>query len=368
MKTVICTLITLLLLINLSMSAVYEARNSDDVDFFLDHNPEENGALLFYNSKEENLPQVKNNLESVLSIYKNYGEQGRSEEEWVKKLNDKVHIMRIDVSSIDNARSVKEYRVGQTPLVVLLANTTTLFEEVVDRETFAHIKEIYVEEQKKAEAKAAAAGKTEAPSSVFPDAEYVHNKNGQATQNGTDADVAKKAQKAAEDAKKAAEDALKALQEATKAFEQHSKIEQARQEAEQAKKVAEKAQKDLEEAKKMIADHLADDKKTEGSKTSTAGDDEKCDSGTGATKPSSGGQSKAFSTGQSQAPPTGQGLVAPPGYTIEYIPVIKNALTGQPVQQPNSQQQPSITYRQPTSSSYTTVPSTSTKSGKFSII
>jgi hypothetical protein len=91
-------ILALVLILAVANAAVYEARNSDDVDFFLEHNPEENGALLFYNGDESDIPDVQSNIDSVLSIYKNIGEEGRSEEDWVNKLQDKVHLMQIDVA------------------------------------------------------------------------------------------------------------------------------------------------------------------------------------------------------------------------------------------------------------------------------
>jgi hypothetical protein len=254
--------ILILALICIANAAVYEARNSDDVDFFLEHNPEENGSLLFYNKAESTKPEVTSAIQSVLSIFKNIGEEGRADEAWVDKLQDKVHIMQIDVSNVDNMRVVKEFKVGQTPFLVLLENGNSLMQEVADDETYEHIAEIYIGKQNAAEAaaKKAVDQASITPSSVFPDADYTHkandDKNAQAS-----IEAAQKAQKSAQDAQKAADEALKALQDARKAFDQHTKLESLKREAEDAKRKAEDAKKQLDEAKKLIADHLADDAK-----------------------------------------------------------------------------------------------------------
>ena len=121
-----------LILVCITNAAVYEARNSDDVDFFLEHNPDQNAALLFYNEADSDTEEVKVATDSVLSIFKNVGEEGRSTEDWVNQNNDKVHLMLINESNIDNARIVKEFKVGQTPLIVLLDNGKTLMQEVGD--------------------------------------------------------------------------------------------------------------------------------------------------------------------------------------------------------------------------------------------
>ena len=323
-------------------AAIYEARNSDDVDFFLEHNPEQNSALLFYNSDENDIQEVQRNIDSVLSIFKNIGEEGRSTEDWVDSLNDRVHLMKVDVLDIDNTRIVKSFRVGHTPFVSFFKDGTPILEEVIDQKTFDNIKEIYQAEQhekeaKEAEEKRKADSESKTPSSVFPDAEYVHNQEEPTPEEEYEAskesiEAAKKAQEAAEGAKKAAEEALKALKEAKKAFEQQAKLDKLKKEAEKAKEKAEKASKELEEAKKQIADHLAQD-----GKNSTQGNTSEINQ---------------------QNQDGSQALVPPPGYTIEYIPVYRPIDAGE--SEPNSQnnpQKPVTLYGAPKNSQPRRVPS-----------
>lgn len=329
-------LILHIFILSFVLGAVYEARNSDDVDFFLEHNPEKNTAILFYNSKED-IKEVNDNIDLILSIYKNVGEEGRAKEDWVDKLNDKVHIMKVDVGSLDNARIVKEFKVGQTPLVSLLEDDRAILEEVVDKDTFEHIKEIYVaqikaKEKEEQEKKAKETENQEPTSSIFPDAEYTHNQQTPESQyesSQESIEAAKKAQEAAEAAKKAAAEALSSLKEAKKAFEKQAQLDKLKEEAENARKEAEKANKELEEAKKQIADHLAQDL-----------DDSKKDSqGTNQNN----NQNSANKAGSSQAGGNNSGqktseenqLTAPPGYTIDYIPVFK------PIDQDKTQKAPS---------------------------
>ena len=341
--------IVILALICIANAAVYEARNSDDVDFFLEHNPEENGALLFYNKPDSTKPEVANAIDSVLSIFKNVGEEGRANEEWVDKLNDKVHIMQIDVSDVDSARVVKDFKVGQTPFLVLLDKGKSLMQEVADAETFEHIKEIYVGQQnaKEAAAKKAADQASVTPSSVFPDAESVHKSNDPSKDAQASVEAAQKAQKAAQEAQKAADEALKALQEARKAFDQHTKLEALKREAEEAKKKAEEAKKQLDEAKKQIADHLADDAKKNsqngqqnqgGNNNQNQGESNNQNQGGnnnqgGYNNQNQGGQqnNQGYNQGSQQngqgsqqgAQPNFPKVTPPPGYTVDYVPVLK---------------------------------------------
>jgi hypothetical protein len=296
-----------IVLVCIANAAIYEARNSDDVDFFLEHNPDENGALLFYNKADADKKEVKIVTDEVLSIFKNVGEEGRSTEEWVNKNNDKIHLMLIDASNIDIARIVKDFKVGQTPLIVLLDNSKTLMQEIVDKETFDHIKEIYVEKQNKVgAAKNLAADKgSVTPSSVFPDADYTHKVDSNAIASD---EAAQKAQNAAKDAQKSAKEANKSLEDTKKAFEQHNTLDRLRKEAEEAKKLAEDAKKELDETKKMIADHLANDAKDKKKDQTNSKQDTKKKDQTSSQK---GGQ------------PDYTKVEPPPGYTVDYVPVLK---------------------------------------------
>ena len=99
--------------------AVYEARSSEDVVFYLAHNPEENGALMFYDlNQEKNDEDVTERVNKILGIFKNIGEEGRSTEDWVNSLNDKVHLMRINAKSSENSKIVDEYKV-QSILIII---------------------------------------------------------------------------------------------------------------------------------------------------------------------------------------------------------------------------------------------------------
>lgn len=203
------------------------------------------------------------NVEDVLSIFKNTGEEGRSTEEWVNQLDDRVHIMKVDASTLDNARAVKDYRVGRTPLVVIMDKGRTVLQEIVDTETFDHVKEVY--QAKLAADDYGTAGYSSQPEfTTTPTASFsgsTSSNSGQSSQATIDAAV--RAQRAAEEAQRAAEESLKTLRAAQIAFEDQRKIEAAKREAEDARKIAEQAQKELEEAKKLIAIHLAEDAKKE---------------------------------------------------------------------------------------------------------
>jgi len=256
-------------------------------------------------------------MDSVESIYKNIGEEGRSTEPFVDKLNDKVHLMRIDVSNIDNARIVRDFRIGTTPFVSVMENQAPVLEEVVDHQTYERLRDHY-EDQQARERQALtqsvvqpmqqADQSTYTRSDVFPDADYTHfpqmtasdyEANRQSIEaNKQSIEAAEKAQKAAEDAQKAAEQALNHLNEARRALEKQNMLDKLKREAEEARKQAEEASKELEKARDEIAKHLAEEKKAEEDKAKQEQEN----------KQQNGSQDQ---------------ITTPDGYTIEYVPVLK---------------------------------------------
>ena len=199
MLKIMILIVSFLFTLSFVNSALYEARNSDDIDFFLAHNPEENGALMFYDPNQEQDAEIAKSVDKAVGVFRNIGEEGRSEEEWVDSLNDKVHLMRIDATNVDNARSVNDFRVSTTPLLFLLDNGDIQLMEIVNSKTYDHIKDFYQEKIRKRQ-------------------ENEENNDGNGDEND---ELLKTAQKAADEAKQAAAQAIKALEEAKKALEDH---------------------------------------------------------------------------------------------------------------------------------------------------
>ena len=239
-------------------------------------------------------------MDQVLSVFKNIGEEGRSKEEWVNTLNDKVHLMRIDATNLDNARSVDDYKIQETPLLVLLDNGSIELMEILSEKTPDHIKDFY---QAKAAEKEAAK---------------------KAGSSDTDKAI-ESAMQAASDAKKAASDAQKALDEARKAFEDHMKEHKANE-------------------------TKADEKKNGGQDNGT------CQGGNNQNQQQNGQQQNGQQqngqqqngqqqngqqqNGQQQNGQQQQGsqqneqYQAPPGYQIDYVPVyrkIEDAVAPRPI-------------------------------------
>jgi hypothetical protein len=228
--------------------------------------------MIFYSPNDEKDSKVSERVNKILSVYKNIGEQGRSEEEWVNTLNDKVHLMRVDVTELDNARSVSDYKVSETPLVVLLDKDNIEFMEILSDKTYDHVKDFYApdfvsKEEAEAQAKAEAKAKNQAEDRA----------NDQAIAYAT---------KAANDAKKSATDAQRSLAEAKKAFEDH------------------------------IKEHHDND---EDSKKDAKKDIKKDGSDNDDSLPSEGNKNQQQNS-QPGSQPSGE-LQAPPGYTIDYVPV-----------------------------------------------
>jgi hypothetical protein len=279
------------LLLSFACGAVYEARNSDDVDFFLAHNPEENGAIMFYDPNQEKDTKVSQQVDQVLGVFKNIGEEGRSEEDWVNSLNDKVHLMRVDATNADNARSVNDYRVSATPLLILLDYGDIQLMEIVGSKTFAHVKDFYAAKAEAAKAEAEAAG-------------------------GVSDEAIKSAQQAADDAKKAAEDAQKALEEAKKQFEEHMK----------------EHEKDNDSANKTDSGDNdqcpTSNGQNQGGNQNQQSQGSNQQQGSNQAQQNQGGNQQNQSGNQQQGGSQQQGgqqanAGVPPGYQIDYIPMLR---------------------------------------------
>ena len=143
MKSIIGVVLLLVLCAFIANASVYEGTNADDVRLFLKNNPDENGALMFYDPFQEQLdPQVVRDVEKVIGIFLNIGEEGRSTESWVNSLNDKAHLMRVDALNPYTQDAVKDFHCTETPFLVLLDKGNVIFEEVVGKGTYDHVKDI----------------------------------------------------------------------------------------------------------------------------------------------------------------------------------------------------------------------------------
>ena len=252
--SVSCYLVLVIALLCTVRSSVYEANSSEDVDFFLAHNPDENGALMFYDEVQESSnPEIGEYVKKVIGIFLNIGEEGRSKDEWVNTLNDKAHLMRVNAFDKDNADAVKKFKVSKTPLVVLLDNGKAIFQEEVGEATYENIKAVLYkpkdtkkEDTKKEEPKKEQPKKEETPKDDKKDADNTTD-----VVDAAEADL-KKAKEISDKAKKQVEDATKELNNAKKQMVEYSKVEEAKKKADEAKKAADEAMKKYQEAKKSM--------------------------------------------------------------------------------------------------------------------
>ena len=252
----------------MSKEAVYESQNSEDIDFFLSNNPEDNSAIMFYNpvqegSDEETLEMVK----KVIGIFLNIGEEGRSEEDWINGLNDKVHLMRVDTLNPDHSEVVKDYKVTHTPLIILFEKSDILYQEVLHEKSYDHIKDILmdkIEERQGAnncttnatDSNSTDSNSTDSNStdtnSTTPDGDSGTGANSTNSTNSEPNYSDEILHDEIEQASKAADEALKELNDLRETFEQYLKVEQAQKEADDAKKRAEEAEKQLEQVTKQL--------------------------------------------------------------------------------------------------------------------
>ena len=126
-------------------ATVFEAETSEDVDLFLEDFSEETIALMFYDSSENNEEQKTwfSTLSSrILGVFMSEDQYGRSTEDWVEMFDDKLHLMRIDVSNKENSRSKEEFNINDAPYIILMEDRRTELREKMDDETYDHIKDL----------------------------------------------------------------------------------------------------------------------------------------------------------------------------------------------------------------------------------
>ena len=271
-------------------ATVYESNTSDDVEFFLEENPNENIALLFYSEEKDIDPEWVTNIANIEGIFKS-AEEGGSDEAWVKDLNGQVQMMRINVSDKNNKESVEVFKVNETPFIIIFDNGIPIFDGVVNSKSFPLVKDKLLsrivkknDSISKQEVNQASSNEYKEPSpqqtqKAKDDSEVVR-KVAQATnaeiasnldeyeesspspqQIQKAIDDSEAAKKAAQEAERISDQAFKDLQESRRAFDNVMRVDYAKREEENAKEMVERVKKDFEKAKKAIADHLADDAK-----------------------------------------------------------------------------------------------------------
>lgn len=271
-------LVLIIALLCTVQGSVFEAKAADNVDFFLKDNPDENKALMFYDTAQESKnPEVVESVKKVVSVFLGDGEDGKSTEEWVKNLKDKVNLMR--VSTADCKAAAEKFKVSKTPFIVLFDKEKPIFKEEVNENTFDNIKAVLdkpAEEPKKDEPKPEDKPKEadkpkeepkpedkpkevekpkEAEKPKDEDKDDDSNNSGKDVVDEAEEDL-KKAKEMSDKAKKQVEEATKELNNAKKQMLEYSKVEDAKKKAEDAKKAADEALKKYEDAKKQMDDKI----------------------------------------------------------------------------------------------------------------
>lgn len=127
---------------------VFEAQLSDDVDFFINHEPESNVAIIFYDEVQEVASKdITNKVDKIIGVFIAQGEDRRTDEPWVDTLNDSVNLMRVDAFKAENAEIVKIFQVKATPYLVLFRDGQTFSEEVVNDKTFDKVKQFLLQKK-----------------------------------------------------------------------------------------------------------------------------------------------------------------------------------------------------------------------------
>jgi hypothetical protein len=128
-----------------AQAVVFEAETSEDVDIFLDDFQDQTIGLLFYDSSKDNAEQQNwfSSLSSrILGIFMSRDQYGRSTEDWVEMFDDKLHLMRIDLTKGENIRAKNDFNINDDPYLVLMDQRRTVLREKVSDETYDHVKDL----------------------------------------------------------------------------------------------------------------------------------------------------------------------------------------------------------------------------------
>lgn len=204
-------------------------------------------------------------------------------------LDDKVHILRIDVSKKENSGAVAEYKVKYTPLLIILDQGDIQLMEVISENTFEHVKDIY-QIQKEKEEKGGSKGGSKDGSN---DSQHISD------------EVLQSAKKAADDAKKAATDAKNALKEARKILSDHLAKDKAEDEKSSKDDKAKKGSNDSKDSSNT--NNNKNQEKLQGKKDTDNKNECKLDN----------------QNNNAQTKNTTSQIRAPAGYQVEYLPVLR---------------------------------------------
>lgn len=141
MKSINCRIVPLLALLLLSPISgyIFEANNRDEIGMFVDDDPAEYRALLFYD-----FDQYDDKIDQVQSIFDDPYDPTWIGESWIRDLKDGAHLMRINAREDEFERIVEDYDIGVTPRVIVYHDSEQFVDEVLDEETYDNIKKYII--------------------------------------------------------------------------------------------------------------------------------------------------------------------------------------------------------------------------------
>jgi hypothetical protein len=129
---------------------VFEATCSDDVEFFIKHEPEKNRALLFYDEIQDiSDKSVHEKTLKIISIFLKKDDKDRLKEDWVDTLKDGFNLMRINKAKKENEKAANSFNVKSTPLLIFFQDKQTKIDSVISEITFDDVKKLLMNDVQK---------------------------------------------------------------------------------------------------------------------------------------------------------------------------------------------------------------------------
>ena len=123
-----------------SKADIFEANQSEDIEFFLESDPAEYRALLFYNPEQDD-DSTFQRISQVSSIFDNPNFEDFEGESWIKDIRSGAQMMRIDALNPSLKAVVEEFEVKNTPKIIVFDIYDIIVEEVINRQTYQKLKD-----------------------------------------------------------------------------------------------------------------------------------------------------------------------------------------------------------------------------------
>jgi hypothetical protein len=129
----------LLAYISIASAEIFEANGPDEVENFLEQDPAQYRALLFYDDADEDL-STNAEIDKIMSIFDNPDNPEFRGEPWIREIKTGATLMRIDIHKSVLSSVVTQYEAKDPPKIIVFDKTKVIVEETIGKPTYPKIK------------------------------------------------------------------------------------------------------------------------------------------------------------------------------------------------------------------------------------